>query len=159
VYAAVAQEMVDQRATAGDSVKALAANPEYSNVTVLVQPARSPSAPEPLDAFVIFSVYHDMHTPAPFGAGDVTPLNRAVFAALKPGGTYLVTDFAAPKGSGFTVTPQVHRVEPDAEKAEIMQAGFVFDGASDALAKPDDDYSMHSKAGSDQFTFRFLKPR
>jgi predicted methyltransferase len=150
--------MVDQRPTAGDSVKALAAKPEYSNVTVLVQPARSPSAPEPLDAFVMFSVYHDMHTPAPFGTGDLMPFNQAVFAALKPGGIFFLTDFAAPKGSGFTVTPQVHRVEPDAEKAEIMQAGFVFDGASDALAKPDDDYSAHSKAGSDQFTFRFHKP-
>jgi predicted methyltransferase len=158
VYAAVAQEMVDQRPTAGDALKALAANPEYSNVTVLVEPSRSPSAPEPLDAFVIFSVYHDMHTPAPFGTGDLLPFNQAVFAALKPGGTYFVTDFASPKGTGFTVTPQVHRVEPDAEKAEIMQAGFVFDGASDALAKPDDDYSVHSKTGSDQFTFRFHKP-
>jgi len=159
VYAAVAQEMVDQRATAGDSLKALAAGPEYSNVTVLVQPARSPSAPEPLDAFVMFSVYHDLHTAAPFGTGELTPFNQAVFAALKPGGIYFVTDFAAPKGSGFTVTPQVHRVEPEAEKAEIMQAGFIFDGASDALLKPDDDYSVHSKSGSDQFTFRFLKPK
>jgi len=159
VYAAVAQEMVDQRPTAGDGVKAIAANPEYSNVTVLVEPARSPSAPEPLDAFVILSVYHDMHTPAPFGTGDLAPFNRAVFAALKPGGTYFVTDFAAPKGSGFTVTPQVHRVEPEAEKAEIMQAGFLFDGSSDALAKADDDYSAHSKAGSDQFTFLFHKPK
>jgi predicted methyltransferase len=158
VYAAVAQEMVDQRPTAGDAVKAIAANPEYPNVTVLVEPARNPTAPEPLDAFVILSVYHDMHTPAPFGTGELLPFNRAVFAALKPGGTYFVTDFAAPKGSGFTVTPQVHRVEPDAEKAEILQAGFVFDGASDALAKPDDDYAVHSKAGSDQFTFRFHKP-
>jgi predicted methyltransferase len=159
VYAAVAQEMVDQRPTAGDAVKAIAANPEYPNVTVLIEPSRSPTAPEPLDAFVILSVYHDMHTPAPFGTGELLPFNQAVFAALKPGGTYFVTDFAAPKGSGFTVTPQVHRVEPDAEKAEILQAGFVFDGASDALAKPDDDYAVHSKAGSDQFTFRFHKPR
>jgi|SRR5208283_1220043 len=159
VYAAVAQEMMEQRPTAGDSVKALAANPEYSNLTVLVEPSRSPSAPEPLDAFVMFSVYHDMHTPAPFGTGELAPFNRAVFAALKPGGTYFVTDFASPKGTGFSVTPQVHRVEPDAEKAEILQAGFVFDGASDALAKPDDDYSVHSKPGSDQFILRFHKPR
>ena len=70
-----------------------------------------------------------------------------------------MTDFASPAGTGFTVTPQVHRVEPDAEKAEIMQAGFLFDGASDALSKPDDDYSAHSKAGSDQFVFRFHKPK
>jgi predicted methyltransferase len=159
VYAAVAQEMVDQRATAGDSVKALAANPEYSNVTVLVEPARNPSAPEPLDAFVMFSVYHDMHTPAPFGIGELAPFNQAVFAALKPGGSFFLTDFAGPKGTGFTLTPQVHRVDPDAEKAEIMQAGFIFDGVSDALAKPGDDYSVHSKSGSDQFIFLFHKPK
>lgn len=159
VYAAVAQEMVDQRPTAGDAVRALAASPEYPNVTVLVEPARNPSAPEPLDAFVMFSVYHDLHTTAPFGIGELPPFNHAVFGALKPGGIFFLTDFAAPKGTGFTLTPQVHRVDPDAEKAEIMQAGFVFDGASDALSKPEDDYSVHSKAGSDQFTFRFLKPR
>ena len=82
-----------------------------------------------------------------------------MFAALKPGGTYLVTDFASPKGTGFTVTAQVHRVEPEAEKAEILQAGFIFDGDSDVLAKPDDDYAVHSKPGSDQFTFRFHKPK
>ena len=160
VYAAVAKEMLDQRATAADAVKAIAANPAYPNVTVLVEPARSPSAPEPLDAFVMFSVYHDMHTPAPFGSGDdLGPFNGAVFAALKRGGTFFVTDFTGSAGSGFTVTPQVHRVEPQAEKDEILQAGFIFDGASDALVNSHDDYTVRSQAWSDQFTFRFHKPQ
>jgi predicted methyltransferase len=159
VYAAVAQEMLDSRPTSADAVKALAADPAYSNVIVLIEPSRSPHAPEPLDAILIFSVYHDMHLAAPFGSGDLSVFNQAVFAALKPGGTYFVTDYASPPGTGFTVTPQVHRVEPDAEKHEILRAGFIFDGESSVLAYPVDDYSSHSKPGSDQFTYRFLKPK
>lgn len=159
VYAPVAREMVDARPTAADAMKALAANPAYSNVTVLIQPARAPAAPEPLDAVVILGVYHDLHTPAPFGTGDLLPFNKQVFAALKPGGVYVVSDHVAPKGAGFTQSNTVHRVEPDAEKAEIMQAGFLFDGASSALAKPGDDYTIHSSATDDQFLFRFRKPK
>lgn len=81
-------------------------------------------------------------------------------AALKPGGYYVVIDHAAVAGAPADVTKTLHRIDPAVVKAEVVAAGFVFDGESKALANPADD---HSKAVSDpairghadQFAMRF----
>jgi hypothetical protein len=36
-----------------------------------------------------------------------------VFAALKPGGTYIVTDYVAAAGSGMRDTQSLHRIDPE----------------------------------------------
>jgi len=158
VYATVPMALLATRPAAADALKALAANPAYSNVTVLIQPTGEPSAPVPVDAVWTSLNYHDLHNPGPFGAGDVPGFNRAVLAALKPGGSFIVIDHAGAVGSGVTQTGTLHRIEPAAAKAEIIQAGFTFIGQSDAIHHPNDDYTAHSTDKDDQFIFRFQKP-
>jgi predicted methyltransferase len=159
VYSTVPAGMVQMRAMAADGVKAIAADPAYSNVTVLIQPAGMASAPEPVDVVWTSLNYHDLHNPGPFGADSMDAFNKSVFDALKPGGVFFVIDHAAAKGSGLKDTKTLHRIDPDAAKAEILKAGFVFDGESNALTRPNDDHTTHSDDKDDQFIFRFRKPR
>jgi len=158
VYATVPAALVQARPTAADALKALAADPGYANVTVLIQPTGSPSAPVPVDVVWTSLNYHDLHNPGPFGAGDIPGFNKAVFDALKPGGSFVVIDHAAMAGAGLTQTGTLHRIDPATAKSEILQAGFTFAGQSDALLRPNDDYTAHSTDKDDQFTFRFRKP-
>src|SRR5260370_2382542 len=73
-------------------VKAIAADPNYSNVSVVVEPFAQLKAPEPVDLVWTSQNYHDFHN---FPGLDVGVFNQLVFEALKPGGTYLVLDHAA----------------------------------------------------------------
>jgi predicted methyltransferase len=157
VYSTVPDALVAARPAAADGLKALAA--DYPNVSVLVQPDGAPSAPIPVDVVWTSLNYHDLHNPGPFGAGDIAGFNKAVFAALKPGGTFLVIDHASAPGSGLTQTAKLHRIDPDTVKSEVLAAGFTFAGSSDALKKADDDYTAHSTDKDTQFIFRFTKPR
>ena len=133
-------------------------NATYGDVAVV----SSLSDPAVQGADVVWTAqnYHDLHNAPP----EMLPLvNRAIFAALKPGGYYVVVDHAAAPGSGVTATNTLHRIDPAVVKAEVTAAGFVFDGESTVLANPADD---HTKAvfdpairgHTDQFAYRFRKP-
>jgi predicted methyltransferase len=159
VYTTVPAAMMANRPTAADGLKAIAADPGFANVSVLVQSTGTPSAPAPVDVVWTSLNYHDLHNPGPFGAGDIAGFNKAVFAALKPGGTFLVIDHAAAPGSGLTATGTLHRIDPDVVKSEVTAAGFTFAGASNVLQKPGDDFTAHSTDKDTQFIFRFTKPR
>jgi predicted methyltransferase len=97
---------------------------------------------------------------------DRAKLNKAVFAALKPGGVYGIVDSSAAKGSGLRDVESLHRIDEDAVKQEITAAGFKLDGESDVLRNPDDprDWNSSPRAAgdkrgtSDRFTLRFVKP-
>lgn len=158
VYATVPDALVKARPAAADGLKALAADPAYPNVTVLVQPDGAPSAPAAVDVVFTALNYHDLHNPGPFGAGDIAAFNKAVFAALKPGGSFIVIDHASAPGTGLTQTGTLHRIDPDVAKSEIQAAGFTFVGSSNALQKPGDDFTAHSTDKDTQFIFRFRKP-
>jgi predicted methyltransferase len=146
-------------AAAGDPLKTIAADPVYSNVTVVAQPVSKLMVAEPLDVVFTAQNYHDLHNPGPLHADDIAAFNKSVFDALKPGGVFLVLDYASAPGTGFSQTATLHRAEPDAEKAEILKAGFVFEGESKVLARPNDPHTTRSHEQDDQFILRFRKPR
>jgi predicted methyltransferase len=136
--------------------------PAYPNVTALVAPVNQFAPPEPLDLVWISDNYHDLHDPF-FAPADLAVINKAVFAALKPGGTYVVLDHAAPNGSGLADTNTLHRIDEASVKSEVEAAGFVYDGESDALRNPADtrDKSIFDpsvKGKTDQFILKFHKP-
>ena len=83
VYATVPAALLQVRPAAADALKAIAADPAYANVTVLVQPTGSPSAPVPVDVVWTSLNYHDLHNPGP-SALEIPGFNKAVLAALKP---------------------------------------------------------------------------
>jgi predicted methyltransferase len=93
--------------------------------------------PRKLDLFWISQNYHDLHDKF-FGPVDIVAFNKAVFDALKPGGSYIVLDHTAAPGAPTDVTETLHRIDPDLVRREVEAAGFVFDSESQILANPAD---------------------
>jgi predicted methyltransferase len=139
-------------------IKAIAADPAYGDVTV-VQTLTDPAV-QGADVVWTAQNYHDMHNAPP----EMVPaVNKAIFAALKPGGYYVIIDHAAAPGAASDVTSKLHRIDPAVVKAEVTAAGFVFDGETTVLANPADDHSKivfdpSIRGHTDQFAYRFKKP-
>lgn len=163
VYAIVPEELIKSYPKAAGALDALKADPAYANVTVLVEPVDAPAIPVKADLVWTAQNYHDLHDPF-LGPADVAQVNHAVWTMLKPGGTYLVLDHVAEAGSGLRDTNTLHRIDPAAAKAEITAAGFVLSGESDLLRNPADNHVLKVfdptiRGRTDQFIFRFVKPR
>jgi predicted methyltransferase len=161
VYAYVPDELT-KLAKREPAVKAIAADPAYRNVSVILNTLPSFAAPEKLDLVFTAQNYHDMHDKF-MGPADLSVVNRQIFKALKPGGVYLVLDHAAEPGSGLRDTETLHRIDPEAVKQEVTAAGFIFEGESRVLRDPSDsrklsvfDPSIRGK--TDQFIYKFRKP-
>lgn len=147
-----------------DAPLALQSLVHYPNITTiwefLMLSGGQFALPKQLDAVWTADNYHDLHTPK-LDAPDTGVVSKNIFAAIKPGGVYIVSDARAAKGKGFTDAATLGRSDEDAVKAEILAAGFVLDGESDVLANAGDD---HTKAASsfngnaDRFLLRFKKP-
>ncbi|WP_260580754.1 class I SAM-dependent methyltransferase [Sphingopyxis sp. PET50] len=106
--------------------------------------------------------YHDLKGPkAPADAAE--QVNKAAFAALKPGGYYIVLDHSAAAGSGLRDVDTLHRIDVEAVKAEVLAAGFVLEGESPLLVNKADARTLPVfddaiKGKTDQFVLRFRKP-
>ena len=141
---------------------ALSKQAGYRNITVLSQPAAAFSTPEPVDLVFTSQNYHDY--PDKFmGRIDPVAFDRAVFRALKPGGVFLVVDHVAQTGSGMRDTDTLHRIDPATVKAQVLSAGFKFDGESQVLRNSADDHTRKVfdptvRGHTDQFIYRFRKP-
>ena len=136
---------------------------KHSNVSVTAGSAIDVARyPEKLDLFWISQNYHDLHDPF-MGPVDMKAFNRAVYAALKPGGVYLVLDHVAAKGSPANVTDTLHRIEPSTVRREVEAAGFEFVASSNLLANPADPhtagvFNAAIRGHTDQFIFKFRRP-
>jgi predicted methyltransferase len=139
-------------------VDPIIASPAYGNVSKIEQPFAQIRAPEPLDVAWISENYHDFKNMGQFNT-DTNAMDRAVFAALKPGGTFIITDYVAAAGSGTRDTQSLHRIDPEVIKREVTAAGFMLEAESNALMNPADDLTAHSRQGASQVMFRFRKPR
>jgi predicted methyltransferase len=121
-----------------------------------------PKDMRPLDAVTIVLFYHD----TVWLQVDREAMNKAVFAALKPGGIFLIVDHSARPGDGVKETLTFHRIEEDVVKSEVLAAGFVLDGQADFLRNPDDSRLWNDspraagerRGTSDRFVLRFRKP-
>jgi predicted methyltransferase len=119
--------------------------------------------PEKLDLFWIAQNYHDLHDSF-MGPVDMAAFNRTVYAALKPGGAYVVLDHVAAKGSPDDVTDTLHRIEPSTVRREVEAAGFTFEGESAVLVNPADPHTAEVfdpsiQGRTDQFILKFRRPR
>ena len=161
VYAVETAEVVKAHPEVMGMMKGLTALPAYSNVVVSADPVSTP-LPKGLDAVFIRQNYHDLHDKF-MGPADVAAFNKNVFAALKPGGAYVVLDHGDAVGAGLSHTETLHRIDIATVKAEVLAAGFKLDAESALLANPADDHTkmvfdpaVHGK--TDQFLLRFKKP-
>ncbi len=151
---------------AAKGMEALSKEPAYTNVHPFVgdasglSPAFAPA--NSVDLIWTAQNYHDFHAELP--AGTAAGYNKAAFAALKPGGTYVILDHSAAAGSGLRDTEKLHRIDAAAVKAEVTAAGFKFDGENKLLANPADDrtkmvFDPVIRGKTDQFVYRFTKPK
>lgn len=145
-----------------EMIEKMAAEPGYDNVSVLFQPVAGFDAGESLDMVFTALNYHDFHADF-MGDADGPQVNAAVFAALKPGGLYVIIDHHATAGSGLADVNRLHRIDIEQVKREVLAAGFVLDGESDLLAHPDDPrtalvFNPTVRGRTDQFMLRFRKP-
>lgn len=141
------------------------AKPVNANVVRVDRELDAPFPPEAKDLDVVVDVlfYHDtvwMKT-------DRAAMNRAIFAALRPGGAYVVVDHSGRPGSGTTETDTLHRIEEKVVRDEVLAAGFVLEREGAFLKNPGDtrDWNASPRAAadkrgtSDRFVLRFTKPR
>jgi predicted methyltransferase len=140
------------------AVRALAADANYPNVVVVEGNVAEFKLPEPVDVVWTSQNYHDI---PPEGRAL---LNKAAFAALKPGGIYIVLDHKAADGAGEGVHRTMHRADEAIVKAEVPAAGFKLDKEFDNLRNPKDDHTKAVFDGAvrgdtDQFILRYRKPK
>jgi predicted methyltransferase len=163
VVALVSDQYAKANPKAGTDIQALAAEPAYKNVEAAIRSLGDVGAPGTVDRVWTAQNYHDLRSaklPPNTGEG----VNRAVFAALKPGGYYIVVDHSAAKGAGLSVVDKLHRIDAATLKAEVTSVGFKFDGESKVLANPADDrtkmvFDPAIRGKTDQFVYRFMKPK
>ena len=161
VYAYVPDELT-KLAKREPAVNAIARDPAYHNVSVILNTLPSFSAPEKLDMVFTAQNYHDMHNKF-MGPADLAAVNAQIYRSLKPGGVYLIIDHSAQPGSGLRDTETLHRIDAAVVRSEVTAAGFVFEGESRVLRDPADkrtasvfDPSIRGK--TDQFIYKFRKP-
>ena len=111
---------------------------------------------ENVDAVLTFRNLHNLT------AEGRDSMNRAAFAALKPGGIYGVVDHTR-RHMQPDEPENRRRVDPVLMIREIQAAGFEFEGYSDLHYRLDDElrYEVGRKTvagNTDRFTFRFRKP-
>jgi predicted methyltransferase len=140
----------------------VAADPNFSNVSEAKFTVDDFAKLGPVDMVWTSQNYHDLHL-ARFKL-DVVAFDKAVYAALKPGGIFFIEDHAAVAGSGLDVPDKLHRINEDIVKKEVESAGFKLDGESDILRNPADDHTLlvfnpEIRGKTDQFLLKFRKPR
>lgn len=163
VYAVVPAPRLDAPSDTPDfaaRLKTIAADPRYSNVSVVVEPFAQLKLPEPVDLVWTSQNYHDLHN---FPGLNLVVFNQMVFDNLKPGGLYFIVDHSAVPEAGASVTSTLHRIDPETVKTEVLAAGFQFVGSSDLLRQPGDPrtvkvFDPSIRGRTDQFILKFRKP-
>jgi predicted methyltransferase len=146
----------------GEAFDALLAEPGFAAVVRVDGPVDALPLPRDasLDAVIMSQAYHDLV----LGDEDRNAMNRAVFAALKPGGVYGIIDHAAAAGTGISTTESLHRIDKQFLISEVEAAGFKLAAEADFLSNPSDDHSVgifdpSMRGKTDRFVLRFEKPR
>jgi predicted methyltransferase len=115
-----------------------------------------------LDAVYVILFYHD----TVWMGADRDRMNRAVFAALRPGGFYFIVDHAARPGSGAADAKALHRIDEAFVIPEVERAGFKLHAVGDFLRNPADKRDWNAspsaagdrRGSSDRFALQFVKP-
>ncbi len=138
--------------------------PAMANAARLDRAFDDPFPPDVRDLDVVTDIlfYHD----TVWMKVDRTQMNRAIFAALKPGGLYVVADHAALPGHGIEDVETLHRIEESVLRAEVESVGFRFVEAADFLKNPTDTHDWSTsprvvgerRGTSDRFLLKFQRP-
>jgi predicted methyltransferase len=138
--------------------------PVMVNVVRLDRAFDDPFPPDvrDLDAVLIVLLYHD----TVWMKVDRAKMNRAVFAALAPGGVYGIVDHSAVKGHGVADVETLHRIDEQTVRDEVEAAGFTLAAEGDFLRNPSDPRDWNAsprvaaekRGTSDRFVLKYVKP-
>lgn len=123
----------------------------------LLDPVPPELAQGQLDVVTLMFNYHDLGA---LGDGRAQ-MNRAIFAALKPGGVYIVADHSGRPGTGISESTTLHRVEEAFLRSEVEAAGFKLQASGSFLrnpADPRDKETPEPAMPKDEFILKFVKP-
>lgn len=115
-----------------------------------------------LDLVVIHATYHDLL----WLDVDRDRMNRAVLAALAPGGAYVIVDSSAAPGAGREAAYELHRVDEALVRREVEAAGFRLVAEGSFLRHPEDARDWNAapneagarRGSGDRFALRFVQP-
>src|SRR5262249_50148972 len=121
------------------------AQPVLHNTKHVVRKWDDPLPPEAkdLDMVTFVAAYHDVVAEK----DDENKLNQAVFAALKPGGAYIVVDNSARAGSAKADCEPLHRIDEQVVRDEVQRAGFKLVAEGDLLRNPADARAWNADPG------------
>ncbi|HUQ25702.1 MAG TPA: hypothetical protein VM140_08535 [Burkholderiales bacterium] len=149
------------RLTSAQRLAERAKNPAAGNIVAVVRPFEDPAPPElaanSLDLVTLMFNYHDLG----YLGVDRARMNRAAFAALKPGGIYVVADHSGRPGTGISEGGTLHRIEEAFVRREIEAAGFKLAGEGNFLRNPADPRDRNTPEPpmpKDEFVLKFVKP-
>jgi predicted methyltransferase len=140
------------------------ARPACANVIRVDREFDDPLPPEAagLDLVVMNALYHDT---AWLGT-DRAAMNRAVRAALRPGGLFVIIDSSARAGTGAADARTLHRIDEALVREEVAAAGLRLAAEASFLRNPADTRDWNAsprEAGerrgtSDRFVLAFVRP-
>jgi predicted methyltransferase len=159
VYAQNSKEVIEK--FLGKTWDERLARPINKAMVRVERPYDDPLPPEAkdLDLVTLGFIYHD----TTYLGVDRDKMNRAVFAALKPGGHFVVMDHAGRPGTGVTEGKTLHRIEEKVVLDEVKKAGFAVEKEGDFLRNPADpkDAGVFGpmRGKTDRFIISFVKPK
>jgi predicted methyltransferase len=143
------------------SERMVKASAPFAPITGIVRPFADPFPPEiaagRIDLVTLMFNYHDL---GHMGI-DRAAMNKAVFAALKSGGLYVIADHAGRTGTGISEAGTLHRIEEAFLRQEVEAAGFKLAAEGSFLRNPNDPRDKNTPnppQPKDEFVLKFVKP-
>jgi predicted methyltransferase len=134
-------------------------SPAMGDAVAWIRPFDVPAAGLPaLDLITFLFAYHD----TTYMEVDRARMDKALFAALKPGGILVIADHSARPEDEAKVGKLYHRIAEATVRSELEAAGFKYVSSGDFLRNPDDPRTaivFHSPVKVDEFVLKFEKPK
>ena len=142
---------------------ALVASGKWKNVSIDTKPFGTVGFPRPIDLAWVTQNYHDLKI-AKYGKADTVEFDRAVYKALKPGGTFFVLDHQGAPGLTDADIEKLHRINRDQVIKEVTSVGFKLVDEGNFLRRPGDDHTKpifdeSIRGKTDQYALKFVKPK